>query len=78
MEHRLIAKITIRASNQHGLITLAQLGDARRHPLAAPRHSSTTGGCVAMAPRVYGIAGAPASIDRRLMLGLLRLGRAPW
>jgi Protein of unknown function (DUF559) len=73
MDHALITRITLRAATQHGLVGLDQL-----HALGVTRRQLRTlleGGWLhAMAPRVYGIAGAPPSVDRRLMLGLLSLG----
>ena len=73
MEARLITHVTIRAANQHGLITLEQLdqlGVTRRQL----RGLVEQGWLHRMAPRVYGVAGAPPSIERKLMLGLLSLG----
>jgi hypothetical protein len=73
MEHRLIVNITIRAANQHGLISRAQLAK-----IGVSRRQLQTllddGWLHPMAPRVYGISGAPPSIERRLVLGLLCLG----
>ena len=75
MENRLITHVTIRAANQHGLITQRQLDE-----LGVTRHQRQglveRGWMHLMAPRVYGISGAPASTERRLMLGLLSLGDA--
>ncbi len=73
MERQLITKITARAATQHGLITAAQLGelDVTRRQL---RTLLDSGWLSPMAPRVYAIAGATTSIDRRLMCGLLSLG----
>jgi very-short-patch-repair endonuclease len=73
MEQRLITQLTLCAASQYGLITLAQL---RSHGLSR-RHLQTlldNGWIHSLAPRVYGIAGVPPSIERRLMLGLLCLG----
>ena len=75
MENRLITHVTIRAANQHGLITQRQLDE-----LGVTRHQRQglveRGWMHLMAPRVYGISGVPASTERRLMLGLLSLGDA--
>jgi Protein of unknown function (DUF559) len=73
VDDSVITQITIRAAGQYGLVTRRQL-DA----LAVTRHQRQ--GLVArgwlhlMAPGVYGVAGAPPSIERKLMLGLLSLG----
>jgi hypothetical protein len=73
MDARLITHITIRAANQYGLITLEQLGTlgVTRRQL---RGLVEQGWLHRMAPRVYGVAGAPPSTERKLMLGLLSLG----
>jgi len=73
MDHRLLTQLTLRAANQYGLITLDQLrtlGVTRRQlaDLVA------AGWLHLLAPRVYGVAGAPASLERRTQLGLLHLG----
>jgi very-short-patch-repair endonuclease len=75
MEDRLITNITIRAANQHGLVALVQLrqlGVSRRQLQTLLDRKWLH----LMAPRVYGISGVPASVERRLMLGLLSLGSA--
>jgi very-short-patch-repair endonuclease len=73
MERRLITHITLRAAGQYGLISRSQLTD-----LGVSRRGLDTllsrGFLHRLAPRVYGIAGAPTSIERRLMTGLLSLG----
>jgi very-short-patch-repair endonuclease len=73
MEHRLITEITLCASTQQGLITLGQLRE-----LEVTRRQLQTlldrRWLHLMAPRVFGIAGVPQSIDRKLTLGLLSLG----
>jgi very-short-patch-repair endonuclease len=73
MDRRITTHITLRASGQYGLITLEQLAE-----LGMTRQQLRTlvgdVWLLPMAPWVYGIAGAPPSIERRLMLGLLSLG----
>ena len=73
MERRLITQITIRAAGQYGVISRAQLID-----LGVSRRGLQTllarGSLHRLAPRVFGIAGAPVSIERKLMTGLLSLG----
>jgi very-short-patch-repair endonuclease len=73
MEHRVVTNITICAAKQHGLISRAQLEE-----LGVTRQQLRTlvaGGWLhEMAPRIYGISGAPPSIDRKLTLGLMCLG----
>ena len=73
MERRLVTHITIRAANQHGLISLDQLrrlGVTRRQLRGLVEH----GWLHPMAPRVFGLAGVPPSVERQLTLGLLSLG----
>ena len=73
MERRLVTHITLRAAHQHGLISLDQLrrlGVTRRQLRGLVEH----GWLHPMAPRVFGLAGVPPSIERRLTLGLLSLG----
>jgi very-short-patch-repair endonuclease len=65
--------VSILASKQHGLISrdqLRRLGVTRQE-----LRTKVDGGWLhPMAPNVYGVSGAPPSIDRKLMLGLLCLG----
>ena len=73
VEHRVISNIAVRAANQYGLVMLDQLrllGVTRRQLSDLVRE----GGLHLLGPRVYAVAGAPPSIERRLMLGLLSLG----
>jgi hypothetical protein len=68
-------RITSLAADQHGLVTTAQLEEleiGRR----GFRQLIDDGWLQPLAPRVYGIAGVPASTERHLMLGLLSLGDA--
>jgi very-short-patch-repair endonuclease len=73
VEDRLITQLTICAANQYGLVTLRQLDG-----LGVTRHQRqelvTRGWLHLIAPRVYAISGAPSSIERKLMAGLLSLG----
>ena len=58
-----------------GSITLAQLARSLEvTPSAAPHPGSTTAGCIRWRLGSTGSPGAPPSIERRLMLGLLSLG----
>jgi very-short-patch-repair endonuclease len=69
----LVAAVIASAAQQHGLISsaqLARLGVSRHHC----RTMLSEGWLVKVAPRVFGIAGSPDSIERRQMSGLLCLG----
>ena len=73
MERALTDHITALAATQHGLVSLdqlTQLGVSRWHR----RQLVADGWLLDVAPRVYGIAGAPDTIERRLQAGLLSLG----
>lgn len=73
MAEDVIALVNALAASQHGVIGLDQfrfLGGTR-HQL---RQAVQAGWLVMVAPRVYAVAGAPPTVDRLTMTGLLALG----
>ncbi len=73
MEPALVESITQLAASQHGLVSIDQLvalGVSRMRL----RTAVAAGWLEPVAPRVYVVAGAPDSLERRQMAGLLCLG----
>jgi very-short-patch-repair endonuclease len=62
-----------KASKQHGLISLSQLR-ALEITRSQLRTAVEEGWLIKAGPRVYGVVGAPDSLERRQTLGLLCLG----
>lgn len=74
MQRLQLARVLALAARQHGLISLGQLTT-----LGVTRSQLRTlvdrQVLAQLAPRVYGVVGAPESVERRQQLGLLSLGR---
>lgn len=74
MERLLLARVLAVGARQHGLISLGQLTilGVTRSQLRTLVDQQVLG---KLAPRVYGVVGAPDTVARRQQLGLLSLGK---